>query len=178
MTSKFEDFQQNPSAETPDRQAEDLTTDRLELLSAYIDGELSPRESNQVRAWIDAEPKTKQLYIRLLNLQGQMQHSITPACDKSVAEITAGVFGSIDCHRHRQRRFAWSIGAIAASAVAMITGVLPGIFAPVLRIAETEDSSRLSSQPVMLAVAVNKPAINIPKAPTGAKIEPQKFLEN
>ena len=174
MTSKFEGFEQNPLAKTPENR-EDSIAERFELLSAYIDGELSAVESDRVKAWIDAEPETKKLYIRLLNLQGQIQHSVAPACERSVAEITEGVFSSIDCCRHRQRRLVWGAGAIVASAVAIITGILPG-FTPTLRMAETENPSRLSSQPIMLAVAVNKPAINIPKAPTGA-IEP-KVVEN
>lgn len=173
MTSKFEGFEQNPSAKTPQHQ-EDLTAERFELLSAYIDGELTSTQSNQVKVWIDADPETKQLYVRLLNLQGQMQHSAAPASEKPIEEITAGVFCSID-RRHRQRRLVWGAGAIAASAMAIITGIVPGIFAPTLRTADTETTP--IARPVMLAVAVNKPAIDIPKAPTGSTVEP-KFIDN
>ena len=177
MTSKFEGFQHDRSAKTPNSEIENLATDSFELLSAYIDGELSPTQSNQVKAWIDEDPKTKQVYIQLLTLQGQMQHSVAPPSEKSVAEITAGVFKSIDRTRHRRRKLVWGGSAIAAAILATTTGIIPGISSPGLRMAE-ENPANTISQPIMLAVAVNKPAINIPKAATGYGIKTPKPIGN
>lgn len=169
MTSKYDDFEHNKSAVSS---GEDglMPRDCFELLSAYIDGELSPDERNQVQCLLDRDPKVKNLYTQLLTLQGQMQNSVAPPSNKSVAEITAGVFHSIE-QRRRQRRLVWGGSAIAASILAGITGLIPG-FSPGLRMAEIQDSEgRRVSQTVMLAVAVNRPAINIPKAANGDGIE-------
>ncbi len=169
MTSKFDGFEHDKFAESSGEKTE-LPTDCFELLSAYIDGELSPTEKSQVQRWLDQDPKIKNLYTQLLALQGKMQLSIAPPSNKSVAEITAEVFQSID--RRRQRRLFLAGSAITASILAAITGLIPGIAPSGFRIAEIENSDNLVSEPIMLAVAVNKPAINIPKAINGYKLEP------
>ena len=166
MTSKHDDFKYNEAAFNLGED-ESLPIDCFELLSAYIDGELSPNQRTQVQRLLDRRPEIKSLYIQLLTLQGQMQSSIAPPSNKSVAEITAGVFQSIE-QRRRQRRLIWGGSVIAASVLAGITGLIPG-FTPGLRMAEIP--ARGGSQSVMLAVAVNKPAINIPKAVNGYGIE-------
>ena len=168
MTSNFEDFKHNQTASTPNSQREDSAInnlDHFELLSAYIDGELSPEQKKQVQDWLDQDPKIKRLYTQLLVLQGQMQHSVAPPGDQSVAEITSGVFKSIDRRRGWQRKLAWGGMAIAASCLATISGVVPGLN-PDLRLASVDTSEDTTSKSVMLAVAVNKPAIDIPKAAT------------
>ena len=168
MTSKFNSFEHDRFAENP-REERELPTDCFELLSAYIDGELSPTERNQVQSWLDQDPKIKNLYTQLLALQGSMQLSIAPPTSKSVAEITTGVFQSID--RRRQRRLVLTGSAIAASILATITALIPGINPAGLRIAERENSGDTVSDPIMLAVAVNKPAINIPKGINGYQLD-------
>ncbi len=166
MTSKHDDFEYNEPA-VSSGEDRSLPRDYFELLSAYIDGELSPSERSQVQHLLDREPKIKNIYTQLLALQGQIQSSTAPPSNKSVEEITDGVFQSIE-HRRRQRRLVWGVSAIAASMVAGI-GLIPG-FAPGLKMAKIQDSSD-RSQPVMLAVAVNKPAIDIPKAINGSGVE-------
>ena len=149
MTSNFADSELN------------LADDCFELVSAYIDGELSLAEKQQVQTWIDQDPQVKAFYAQLLALQSQMQHSVAPPSDKSVVEITAEVFATIDVERRRtrQRKLVWGSGAIAASLLAALTGMIPGIN-PAIRMAQ---KSAPNTGAVMLAVAVNKPAIDIPK---------------
>ncbi|MGF1589582.1 MAG: anti-sigma factor family protein [Pleurocapsa sp.] len=173
MTSQFDGFEQNQATETFNQETESKT-DRFELLSAFIDGELSPTERNQVQAWLDQDPEIKQLYTQLLALQCQIQHSVVPSSTKSVAEITTGVFDSIDRHR-RQRKLVWGGSAIAASLLAAIS-LIPGIAPPGLRIAE-QQSPADGASPVMLAVAINQPTVNIPKAINGHHLETQQPLE-
>ena len=174
MTSKFDSFEHDKFAKNS-REEKELPTDCFELLSAYIDGELSPTERNQVQCWLDQDPKIKDLYTQLLSLQSSMQLSIAPPTSKSVAEITTGVFESID--RRRQRRLVLTGSAIAASILAMITALIPGITPTGLRIAERENSGDTTSESIMLAVAVNQPAINIPKGVNGYQLELQKLIE-
>ena len=173
MTSKFEGFKQNQSTEVPNPQTDNLAPapDHFELLSAYIDGELTASERNQVQAWLDRDPKIKHLYTQLLTLQGQMQHSVAPPSNKSVAEISAGVFREIDRTCRWQRRLVWGGSAIAASLFAAMSGMIPGITPFSFRMAEVKPPTTATSDSVMLAVAVNKPAVNIPKAATGYSID-------
>ncbi len=175
MTPKFDGFEPNQAAETFNQET-DRKIDQFELLSAFIDGELSPTERNQVQAWLDQDPEIKQLYTQLLALQSQMQHSVVPGDTKSVAEITAGVFHSIDHHR-RQRKLVLGSSALAASLLAVIS-VIPGVAPPGLRIAEQQSPADVTSSPVMLAVAIDKPTVNIPKAINGHHIETQQPREN
>lgn len=147
----------------------DLSIDRFELLSAYIDGELSAAERNQVQTLLDRDPQFQRLYRQLLALQGQMQHSPAPSSDKSVAEITAGVFQTVE-RKRSQRRLFWGGSAVAASILTLL-GVIPGTNSA-FKIAEPKNPVQTGSAPVMLAVALNKPAIDIPKSLEGNTTKP------
>ncbi len=163
MTSRFDGFQPDMSAEDLYWENKNSTPDSCELLSAYIDGELSPTEKQQVQAKLDSNPDFKQLYIQLLNLQSQIQNFVTPPSEKSPAEIAEGVFRSIERERCRRRRWVWGGSAIAASLVATISGIIPGFSAFSPQMARVDSPGDLSDS-VMLAVAIDRPAINIPKA--------------
>lgn len=172
MTSKFDDCKQNQTAKSKNPQPADSTIDCFELLSAYIDGELSPSEKQQVQTWLDQDPQIKHLYTQLLVLQGQIRHSVAPPSKKSVSEITTGVFQSLE-RRRRRSQFIWGSGALAASALAVISSIIPGTSPWHLKMA---DQTPANSTSVMLAVAVNKPAINIPKAVNGYTVETPKIV--
>lgn len=157
MTANFEDFDSDRFTENSQIEL----TDRFELLSAYIDEELSATDRNRVQTWLDEDPQLRQLHRQLLALQGQIQHSQAPSSEKSTAEITAAVFQSLDRQRHR-RRLVRGGGAIAASLFAALS-FIPG--SSQWRMAEESPEDRAT--PVMLAVALNKPAIDIPKGIEG-----------
>ncbi len=166
MTSKFEGLEHNPDAQTQDMELENSLADSFELLSAYIDDELSPREKRQVQAKLDRDPGFKQLYTNLLTLQGQFQYSAAPPGDKSIEEIATGVFKSIDSQRRWRKKLFWGGSAIAATVVASVSGFVPGLTPLSMKMAEI-NSPNVVSSPVMLAVAVDRPAIDIPKSVTG-----------
>ena len=169
MTSNFEDLDYGKPQKDLKRSE---PIDRFELLSAYIDGELSASDKNRVQAWLDEDPQFRQLHRRLLALQGRIQHSQAPS-GETTAEITAGVFESID-RQHRRRRSLWIGSAIAASLLT-IASFIPGN-SPQLRMADRDSSTRDRSTSVMLAVALNKPAIDIPKGIEGDLVEPTPTL--
>ena len=177
MTSKFDSFEPDEFANS-DWEETEIPADCFELLSAYIDEELSTAERTQVQYWLDHDPKIKTLYTQLLLLQGNMhmQLATAPPSSKSVTEITAGVFQSIA--RRRQRRLVFTGSAIAATILATITALVPGITPTGLRVANRDNSDTLVSPQIMLAVAVNEPAINIPKAINGYQIEQQKPIDS
>ena len=172
MTSNFADFESDPLQ--PDVAIEDNSADCFELLSAYLDGELSLGEKQQVEIWLDRDPQIKALYTQLLGLQSQMQHSVAPPSEKSVAEITAEVFATIEVERRHawQNKLVWASGAVAASLLAAF-GLIPGVNPVGWRLAQTDSNTNADS--VMLAVAVNKPAIDIPKGLEGYSDELRYF---
>lgn len=161
MTANFEGFDSDRPTENS-HQIE--LTDRFELLSAYIDGELSVTDKNLVQTWLNEDPQLRKLHCQLLALQGQIQHSTVPSSEKSTAEITTAVFESLDRQRHR-RRLVWGGSAIVASLLAALS-LIPG--SSQWRMAESGEDR---ATPVMLAVALNKPAIDIPKGIEGYEVE-------
>ena len=167
MTSKFEDFEHDKLVPIADEA--ELPPDCFELLSAYIDGETTASQRHQVQIWLDRDPRIKRLYTQLLALQSQMQHSIVPPCEKSVTQITSEVFQSIDNSHRRQRKLILAGTAIAASMVAAITGLVSGTTP--LRMAALDNPTNLNASTETLAIALNKPAINIPKTVRGYDLE-------
>ena len=157
MASNFDDFENNSS---------DL--DYFELLSAYIDGELTPSERSCVQHWLDNDPEIKTTYIRLLKLQTQIQKIPTPP---SISEevLSEEVFHKIDLHRAQKRCLVWSGSAIAAAFLATISYIVPGINFSGLKLAQSPPET--FSEPMMVAVAVNKPAVKIPKTAVSSPIK-------
>ena len=176
MKAKFENFEHDRSVDSSNQEIESPTDD-FELISAYIDGELSPTARNRVQIRIDQDPQMKKLYTQLMALQSQMQNLSAPPSKESAAEITEKVFQTIENHR-RQRRLTLGGGAIAATLLALFTGFIPGISSPGLRFAQSPNSGEINGDQVMLAVALNKPTIDIPKSINGYAIEHQQFFDS
>ena len=167
MTSEFESLKyRDLFVENECSESEGSIPDSFELLSAYIDDELSPSDKKQVQTRLDRDPQFKQLYIQLLNLQGQIQNFVVPSDDTSTAEITDRVFQSIDRSRNRKRRLVLGSSAIAASIIAAFSGLFGGFSSFSPNMAKV-NSPNNASRSVMLTVAVDRPAIDIPKSVTG-----------
>ena len=167
MTSEFESLKhRDPSVENEYSEQEGSISNSFELLSAYIDDELSPSDKKQVQTWLDCDPQFKQLYIQLLNLQGQIQNFVVPPNKTSTKEISDRVFQSIDRSRSQKRRLVLGSSAIAASIIATFSGLF-GSFSSLSPNMAKVNSPHNASKSVMLAVAVDRPAINIPKSVTG-----------
>lgn len=140
-----------------------LQRDRFELLSAYLDGEVTATERQQVMAWLETDPQAQQQYAKLLKLRQGLQAMPVPQPAKSTERTTKEIFAKID--RHRQRRtLILGGGAIAALFVGLISSVVPNSqsLSPQLAQSSTPASSEVNAEPIM--VALNEPAIKIPKA--------------
>lgn len=134
--------------------------DRFELLSAYLDGEVTPTERQQVQHWLNSDPKTQQLYARLLKLHRGIVHLPTPEPDPPIEELQARVFAA--CRRRQLRRVAVVGGsAIAALVIGGVFGVLPGTKSP-LRYAQSQFQQEVPTED--LALVLHRPAIEIPDA--------------
>ena len=124
---------------------------KFELVSAYIDGEVTAAERRQVEDLLASDPVTKHLYQRLLNLHNEIRYIPMPA-SVPVEDIVDQVFQKID--EKQARRNIWRGGAIAAVFVAIATSVIGQTFMP-------EMAKR--PKPESVQVAVNEPVIEIVK---------------
>ena len=134
--------------------------DRFELLSAYLDGEATAAERKQVQHWLDNDPTTKKLYHRLLKLRHGLQTVPIPQ-EQSVEELQKQVFAA-QTRRHFKRLGILGGGAIAAAVIGAVSVILPGSQSPIPQIASSFDNTTNDAQPLM--IAINEPAIEIPKA--------------
>jgi anti-sigma factor RsiW len=129
--------------------------DRFELLSAYLDGEVSPEERRLVTTWLADDPETQCLYQRLLHLRRGFQGLCHERWQSETAQITAqAVIGKLN-----QRLRLTYMAGMTAAAVAVI-GVFSGAFNdPMSRFGVVQSPTTKEG----LEIALDQPPILIPK---------------
>lgn len=139
----------------PQGNATTMMRDRFELLSAYLDGEVTAAERRQVDEWLANDPVTKRLYSRLLSMQHGFQTMPVPKSEQSAQELAAKVLQRVD--RKPKRVLIWGGCAIAALFVAVVSGVAGSrqLFAPQFA------TSPLPAESDGLIVALNEPVVEI-----------------
>ncbi len=133
-----------------------LKRDRFELLSAYLDGEVTPDERRLVQHWLAEDPASQCLYERLLNLRAGFQglcHQPWPG--QSGAAMAEGVVTRLE----QRCRLGWMAGGMAVALVGM--GVMSGNWGWRSRFSFSQTLPPAVSEPV-LQVALDQPAIAIP----------------
>ncbi|MEG4108867.1 zf-HC2 domain-containing protein [Microcoleus sp. S13_C5] len=161
-----------------------MMRDRFELLSAYLDGEVTAAERRQVEEWLTNDPTTKRLYSRLLMMQQSFQAMPVPAAEQSAQELATKVLQRVE----RKPKQTWILGggAIAALLIAVVSGVGGGrqLFAPQFARspvpAESDGLIMALNEPLVemvnpndLMLGVNAPIMDIPKVGVAT---PQKSL--
>lgn len=162
---------QKDSSSGNDKHTKELTgamnmvkRDRFELLSAYLDGEVTAAERRQVEEWLANDPTVQHLYTRLLKLRLGMRAIPVPQT-QSPEETVEQVLTRI-----RQRsKIAWVCGgaAVAACVIGAVSALLPtSLGTP--QLAQTQSIEQAQKTPSSvtspLMVAINNPVIPIPKA--------------
>lgn len=143
--------------ESPDA---DERYDRFELLSAYIDGEVTAAERKQVQEWLDTDPKFQKLYTQLLRLQRDIDRVPVQPAAPSAVQLSEQVFGQID-RRKRKKRFVFIGGAaIAAVVIGTVSNLLFGQNSSIPQLAGTPVPIEQESEDLM--IALNHPVIDIP----------------
>jgi anti-sigma factor RsiW len=141
--------------------------DRFELLSAYLDGEVTASESRQVEEWLKNDASIQCLYNRLLNLRRGLRTFPVPAAQQPPEVTAVQVLQRV----RRRSRPIWALGgaAIAACVIGAVSGLLPGGEFKTLQLAQqpvepTQSKTKPVGSTSPLMVALNNPVIEIPKA--------------
>lgn len=136
-----------------------IERDRFELVSAYLDGEVTAEERRLVNEWLDRDPQVKQLYLRLLHTRQRMQNMPVPQAEKAVEKTVERVFKRID--RRRQQALVWGGTAIAALFVAAMSSVMPGEYKFAVQPSPSPETKIAAEEPLM--IALNRPLVEIRK---------------
>jgi anti-sigma factor RsiW len=138
---------------------DDEQTRRFDLISAYLDGEVTPSERHEVQYWLDTDPEAKKLYHRLRDLQARFQQIPVPATAPA-ERLAEKVFQKLD--RQRKRRFFLYGGAVVATmAIALISHGF-GRQDSVPQMAN--HPSGVSPEGDSLMIALNHPILDLPSA--------------
>ncbi len=172
------DFPQDPQHSSSDpptnpglNDLDTLKRDRFELLSAYLDSEVTAAERKQVEHWLATEPEIQGLYTRLLKLHHQWQEMPVPAPAESVEQTIERVFARVD-RGPRLRLLLGGVGAAAAVLVGVVTGLMSGDRGFLPQVAQTSKPASVASgnpsteaiDPTTLMVALDRPPVEIPQA--------------
>jgi anti-sigma factor RsiW len=128
----------------------------FELLSAYLDGEVTSSERQQVQEWLVSDPEVQKLYQRLQNLRDGFQHLPVCGCEYSAQDLSNNVFAKIDQQRKIRKTWLWGGGAIAAMLVTAMSNIFSESNTPILQFAQQQ-------QDESLMIAFNRPPIDIPQ---------------
>ena len=159
-----------------------MMRDRFELLSAYLDGEVTAAERRQVDEWLTNDPVTKRLYSRLLMMQQGFGSIPVPHSEQSPQELAAKVLQRVE--RKTKRTWVFGGGAIAALLIAVVSGVAGSrqSFAPQFARSGSDDLMVALNEPLVeivnpndLMLGVNAPVMEIPKSGVAS---PHKSLKN
>ncbi|MBE9012092.1 Fis family transcriptional regulator [Pseudanabaenaceae cyanobacterium LEGE 13415] len=140
--------------------------DRFELLSAYLDGEVTASERKQVEEWLSTDPSVQQLHARLLKLRHAFRSLPTPAPVQSVEKTVDQVLAKVD--RRPKFRLVWGGAAIAAALMGAVS--LFSLRQPQMaQVQPTQQPTVKAEQPVVtddMVVALDRPVVSIKVANT------------
>ena len=143
---------------------DNLKRDRFELLSAYLDGEVTADERRQVESWLATDPKMQRLHTRLLKLRQGLRVMPVPASEQAVDQVATQVMTRIE--RRPKRTAAWGGMAIAALFVSALVGNLPDaqLSPSMVQSPDLEQSASNAAPSDGLMIALDRPVIEIPAA--------------
>ncbi len=161
MTSNFDD--RKHSKQEAAGEMDSLQRDRFELLSAYIDGEVTAVERRQVQEWLKTDSDMQRLHTRLTKLRQGLQKLPVPPTEATAQQTAEQVFSRID-RRRTGRTIIWGGAAIAAACMAALSGIFPGSRSLVPALVN-------NPEPEPLTIALNRPVIEIPKAAVASPLQ-------
>jgi len=153
--------------------------DRFELLSAYLDGEVTAAERKQVEQWLANDASVQVLYARLLKLRQGVRNIPVPQPIQPIEETVQQVMASL----RRRSRLALVCGgtAVAACVISALSGWLPGGDSSITQMAYKPSIQPTQQTPTPVAasplmVAINTPVFPIPKTAEASPAHPVNWL--
>ncbi|BAQ66727.1 anti-sigma factor [Geminocystis sp. NIES-3709] len=131
----------------------------FELLSAYLDGEVTAEQRKQVQELLSNDPEIQGLYRRLLYLRQEINNLPTPSSECSAKQLSDAVFARVDQEKKQHKIWLWSGGTIAAVILASVSGLFSPNRTPLLQMAQENNSTPKNET---LIIALNEPLIEIP----------------
>ncbi|MBD2081219.1 zf-HC2 domain-containing protein [Leptolyngbya sp. FACHB-17] len=166
MNSNFDSLN-NAMQPLPDSQLN--ARDRFELLSAYLDGEVTASERKQVEEWLSTDASVQQLHARLLKLRQAFRSMPAPAPSQPVETTVDQVLAKVD--RRPKLRWVWGGAAIAAAFMGAVSlfSVRQAQFAKVNP--PQQPTVQAQQQPASevtggMMVALDRPVVSIKAADT------------
>ena len=138
-----------------------LKRDRFELLSAYLDGEVTAAERQQIQQWLDNDPEVQRLYVRLLKLRKGLRTLPVPET-QPVEETIKQVKKRLN-RRYRQV-LTYGGAAIAACAIGAIGNLFWSGEGAITQMALRKPQQSSHSSDSSLMISLNSPVVRIPKA--------------
>ncbi|AFY83291.1 anti-sigma factor family protein [Oscillatoria acuminata] len=130
--SRIDEIEQQ-EAVTPlvaDRPVAAISADRFELLSAYLDGEVTETERQQVESWLSSDASLRDLHSKLLTLHQEWVSLPAPTEAQPVDALLNGVFSRIDAIEQQEAVTPLvadrAIAAISADRVELLSAYLDG----------------------------------------------------
>jgi anti-sigma factor RsiW len=140
--------------------------ERFELLSAYLDGEATASERQQVQTWLATDPAFAKQYRQMQRMQQAISAIPVPSRDRSATQLADAVFTKIESRRTRNKMRWIGGGAIVATLMTALAG-LGGLFG-------TNNSqlqmANKANTPAPLMVALNDPILLIPAKDEGMQV--------
>jgi anti-sigma factor RsiW len=103
-----------------------LPSEKFELLSAYLDGEVSPTERKQVEAWLASDAELQRTYQQMLSLQGSLRSMPAVAPSMPTEELVSQVMSRLD-RRSKPKLWVWGgLGAATVLLIGAVSGLLTG----------------------------------------------------
>lgn len=143
--------------------------ERFELLSAYIDGEVTETEEQLVEQWLSDDVDFRRLYQQQIKLRQSLIELPVPVAANSSAKketevMIDRVFAEID---KRSQRRKWKLAGIGIS-VAAVVGVFGSLFtfnsspqfSPVAN--SVKSPAPVAEEPVL--IAMEEPLVPLPKS--------------
>lgn len=177
MTHNFNSHNENLQASAMNQPSSSgslntVQRDRFEMLSAYLDGEVTAAERKQVEEWLAHDTNVQRLHARLLNLRQALQAMPVPTSECSVQETVDQVFDRVE--RRPKLSLIWGGAAIAAlfvGAMATMFSTENPFLPQIAKSPEQVESPRpetIASEPLL--IALDRPLVTIPKAPVAQPI--------
>ncbi|HCF30595.1 MAG TPA: hypothetical protein DEV81_26145 [Cyanobacteria bacterium UBA11049] len=96
--------------------------DRFELLSAYLDGEVTATERQQIELWLTTDPEVQRLYARALKLRPEWGTMPVPAAQQPMKRTVEFVLPGL---RAKTKMATWAGTVLTTVLFGTLSAILP-----------------------------------------------------